>query len=309
MTVGRTRSAAAVVLCLAVTTSSCSPSGPRPYEPGEISSIELESWTSAEILIDGDTFSDAEMSCIDRVGAGLDPDVLRSGLASSFADSPPEVQRFMTSYFDGCLTDEHMQRWFYTDMVKQRDLGLSEGEAACLSSSVVDLVREHGFAAVFVDRSDSIAADLTARRRACGIGPAKVHLGSDAFHDSGGCNQASFWAVDETGTLALWLSISIGDRRDFQETIELPVPSPSLIELTRGVNLRQGLCGDAVDESYEEHSSTHPVSGTLVLHIGPTPAEGCGTSGELELRDVTFDDGTVIDDYTISTDAIGCFAG
>lgn len=162
MTVGRTRSAAAVVLCLAVTTSSCSPSGPRPYEPGEISSIELESWTSAEILIDGDTFSDAEMSCIDRAGAGLDPDVLRSGLASSFADSPPEVQRFMTSYFDGCLTDEHMQRWFYTDMVKQRDLGLSEGEAACLSSSVVDLVREHGFAAVFVDRSDSIAADLTA---------------------------------------------------------------------------------------------------------------------------------------------------
>ncbi|MEN9646002.1 MAG: hypothetical protein RL238_2671 [Actinomycetota bacterium] len=138
--------------------------------------------------------------------------------------------------------------------------------------------------------------------------PAVEPIGSDTFTESGGCNQAAFWAADEAGTLSLWLSFDIGGRRDFEDTISLPVSSPSLIELTRGVGLRQGLCGDAIMEPYEETSSTRPVAGTLTLRVGPTPKDGCGTTGEVELRDVAFDDGTVIDRFAIRTESIGCFA-
>ena len=153
-------------------------------------------------------------------------------------------------------------------------------------------------------------AGMAALSVACAGDPAAVEpIGPDVLTESGGCNQAVFWAADEAGTLALRLSFDIGGRRDFEDTISLPVSSPSLIELKRGVGLRQALCGDAITEPYEETSSTRPVSGTLTLRVGPAPTDDCGATGELELRDVEFDDGTVIDSYTIRTESIGCFAG
>ena len=133
-------------------------------------------------------------------------------------------------------------------------------------------------------------------------------LGARSFADAGGCNQVAFWAVDAEATTALWVSLDIGERRDYEETLDLPLPS-SFVELRRGVGLRQALCGDTVAPPYRVDSTAKPMSGQLSLQIGPRPANGCGTTGELNLMDVTFDDGSVIDSLTIRSGEIGCFAG
>jgi hypothetical protein len=133
-------------------------------------------------------------------------------------------------------------------------------------------------------------------------------LGSSSFAESGGCNQVAFWAVDANATTAIWVSLDIGERRDYEETLDLPIPS-SFVELRRGVGLRQSLCGDQITPPYQVDSTAKPVSGQLSLQIGPSPTNGCGTTGVVNLKDVTFDDGSVIDSLAIRTGAIGCFAG
>ena len=166
---------AAVVFAVCYSLVSCGSDAPRSYEPGEISQVELDSWKSAEILVGSDTFEGEELKCIDHVGADVDPDVLRASQSQTFAEVPADVRDFIAGYFDECLTDEHMKRWFYTDILKQGDLGFSEEHASCLSSSLVEMVHQDGFAAAFDNRSPSIAAELETNRQACGIiGPSVV---------------------------------------------------------------------------------------------------------------------------------------
>lgn len=140
--------------------------------------------------------------------------------------------------------------------------------------------------------------------------PAPESLDSSSFAASGGCNQAAFWAVNAEETTALWVSLDLGERRDDEETLPLPLTSASsMLELRRGVGLRQPLCGDTIAPPYQVDSAATPVSGTAVVRIGPPPTDGCGTTGSLGLRDVVFSDGTTIDSLDIETEAIGCFAG
>ena len=135
-------------------------------------------------------------------------------------------------------------------------------------------------------------------------------LDASSFAATGGCNQVAFWAVDAESTTALWVSLDIGERRDFEEPFQLPLTSASSrFELRRGVGLRQPLCGDTIAPPYQVDSTATPVSGSATLRIGPPVAEHCGVSGEVRLRDVVFDDGTMIASLDIETKAVGCFAG
>lgn len=154
-----------VIACLAPACSDAE----EAYTPGAIGQMELDSWTSHGIFVSGDTFSDAKLRCIDRVGRHLDPTVRRSSPERTYADAPAVVQQFVAAYFDECLSDAHMARWFYTDILGQEDLGFSEEHAVCLSTPLVELVHANGLASVFVDRSPDIAQQLEDRRLACGI--------------------------------------------------------------------------------------------------------------------------------------------
>ena len=135
-------------------------------------------------------------------------------------------------------------------------------------------------------------------------------LDAGSFAATGGCNQVAFWAVDAASTTALWVSLDIGERRDFEEPLLLPLASASSrFELRRGVDLRQALCGDTIAPPYQVDSTATPVSGTATVRIGPPGDEHCGVTGAVALRDVVFDDGTTIDSLDIETTAVGCFAG
>lgn len=147
-------------------------------------------------------------------------------------------------------------------------------------------------------RPPSLTATLSGQR-----------LDGKSFASSGGCNRVAFWAVDSAEATAVWVSLEVGDEWDFDTTYQLPLPT-SFIELRRGASLGQALCGDVVvAPPYRVDSSADPVSGTLSLRVGPRPAEGCGTVGELALDNVVFDDGTVVEELTIASGDIGCFVG
>lgn len=149
-------------------TSACA-NGSEPYEPGAVAAAVREQWQAAEILVNGDDFTEPELRCIDSAGATVTADDIASGGSQTFAESPEEVQDFIESYFDECLTDAHLQRWLYTDMTDRPDLAFTDEKSACLSQSLVGLVRREGFAAVFRDRTPSAAAELEKLRQACGI--------------------------------------------------------------------------------------------------------------------------------------------
>jgi hypothetical protein len=154
---------------LAVTSASACTSGEDQYAPGEVAGAVRKQWLTAEILVDGDDFSDSELRCIDRVGEALTGDDVEVSTSRTFAEAPEAVQDFMESYFDECLTDAHLQRWFFTDMTDRPDLAFTDEKSACLSQALVGLVRREGFADVFRDLAPDAAAELEQLRQACGI--------------------------------------------------------------------------------------------------------------------------------------------
>jgi hypothetical protein len=164
---GRVRKLLAGLLTM-TSASGCTSSGDE-YAPGEVAKAVREQWLAAEILVEADDFSQSELRCIDRVGEGLTGDDIEAGTSRTFAETPEAVQDFMESYFDECLTDAHLQRWFFTDMTGRADLAFTDEKSACLSQTLVGLVRREGFADVFRDRTPEAAGELEQLRQACGI--------------------------------------------------------------------------------------------------------------------------------------------
>lgn len=68
---------------------------------------------------------------------------------------------------DECYDDERLTRFFLVDMEAQ-DLG-TDASRACMAPGLVDLVREHGFSDVFVDRPVAVPSELNELRATCGI--------------------------------------------------------------------------------------------------------------------------------------------
>lgn len=142
-----------------------------PYVPGEIATIERQQWRDAGIFDGADDFSDDELRCIDAAGADIAAPDLAAAADQTFAQASNDVRAYKAMVFDGCLSADHLERWFFTDMLNQAEsAGFTPGSAGCLSERLVGLLRAHGFDATFVTRSEEAFVGLVLDRTACGIG-------------------------------------------------------------------------------------------------------------------------------------------
>lgn len=128
------------------------------------------------------------------------------------------------------------------------------------------------------------------------------------FVQSGGCNEAVFWAVNDGETVALRISTKVPPDRSAR-TIDLASSTDTVVELMRGTSLVMVLCSDATDETYRFDSSATAVTGTAAISFGEgaTLCRDGGYDGAVLLEDVTFSDGTTIDSLRVTSNSIGCF--
>lgn len=140
------------------------------------------------------------------------------------------------------------------------------------------------------------------------VGVAEPEGAQPAFDQTGGCNEATFWAANDGGTIALHIRTTVPMDRARTVEVDLARPGETLVELQRGTSLGQSLCGDVIDETYQLTSSVRAVSGTATFSFGSGRslcADG-GYDGTAELSDVTFSDGTHLDSLVVTSTTIGC---
>lgn len=157
------------VASLMTALSGCASDGAHGYSPGEVAIAIGDSWERQQIFVDGDSFSAAEQRCIDRVGRDISVADVEASHHQTFAQSPERVKDFMAAMFDECLTDAHMQRWFFTDMDGRQDLMFTDEKADCLSQALPELVHDVGYVDLFRERTPTAAAGLERARKSCGI--------------------------------------------------------------------------------------------------------------------------------------------
>ena len=130
------------------------------------------------------------------------------------------------------------------------------------------------------------------------------------FDQTGGCNEATFWAVNDDQTVGLDVRTIVPIDRAKVVEVDLAKPGETFVELQRGTSLRMSLCGDVtVVGTYQLTSAVRAVSGTATFSFG-VGRSGCadgGYDGTAELSDVKFIDGTHIDSLVVSSSTIGCF--
>jgi hypothetical protein len=159
-----------------------------------------------------------------------------------------------------------------------------------------------------IDSSTSTTVQaVEASNKPPGLPPTST-VNAATFTEHGGCEQAAFWATNESQTIALLLFLPVGDKRPYKATLDAAVVVR--FELQRGTGLRDGQCNDAADGSiYRVQSVTAAVAGVVTVEIRDDPTAPCGTHGALGLRNVTFDDGTEMASLEVDTDSIGCHTG
>jgi len=130
------------------------------------------------------------------------------------------------------------------------------------------------------------------------------------FDQTGGCSEATFWAVNDEETVGLEVRTVVPIDRAKVVEVDLARPSETFVELQHGSSLRMSLCGDVIDVgTYQLTSAVRAVSGSATFSFG-VGRSGCadgGYDGTAELSDVTFSDGTHIDSLVVSSTTIGCF--
>lgn len=130
------------------------------------------------------------------------------------------------------------------------------------------------------------------------------------FDQTGGCSEATFWAVNDEETVGLEVRTVVPIDRAKVVEVDLARPGETFVELQHGSSLRMSLCGDVIDVgTYQLTSAVRAVSGSATFSFG-VGRSGCadgGYDGTAELSDVTFSDGTHIDSLVVSSTTIGCF--
>lgn len=130
------------------------------------------------------------------------------------------------------------------------------------------------------------------------------------FGQTGGCNEATFWAVNDEETVGLEVRTIVPIDRAKVVEVDLAKPGETFVELQHGTSLRMSLCGDVIAVgTYKLTSAVRAVSGSATFSFGAgrSRCANGGYDGTAELSDVTFSDGTHIDTLVVSSTTIGCF--
>lgn len=130
------------------------------------------------------------------------------------------------------------------------------------------------------------------------------------------CGDAYFWAVTDSGDVAVTVSMKARGRSLVEATaLEFSVPSAAAtVEVLEGENLARNFCTDMLDAASEPKVRQDAVAGQGTITLEPMP-EGpdslsCGSvSGELELTDLEADNGTTFASIRVTSDSIGCDSG
>jgi hypothetical protein len=130
----------------------------------EVARLVEEHWSEHGRFIPGDEFSQAERACIASRSGSVDP---RALAAAGEGGVVPRLRAFVAPYADACLTDEHLVYYFQVDLL---ELDVPSREAVCQAPGMLRIVREHGFAAVFEDRTTEIADEVAAVNADCEVG-------------------------------------------------------------------------------------------------------------------------------------------
>lgn len=131
-----------------------------------------------------------------------------------------------------------------------------------------------------------------------------------------GCGDVYFWAATDSGDIAVTVSLEArGRSSDKATTLEFVLPSPTVaVEVLDGDHLDRNFCTDVFDGDAEPRRRQAAVSGTGTVTLDPLPegpdSVSCGSvAGELELRDLEAEDGTLFAPIRVSSDSIGCYSG
>lgn len=160
----------------------------------------------------------------------------------------------------------------------------------------------------------ALAIVLTPGLAACSDGrPDTTPAPSIELDQSGACGDTYFWAANETGDIAVTITVDARTRSDHAPTvIEFERPDDGLtIEVLRGSDLPRNFCNDVIDLD-SEPTSTMPAtagSGEIVLEPPIDAANGCGSTGSVRADGLTAQDGTTFEPIAITSDSIGCYAG
>ncbi|HET6663256.1 MAG TPA: hypothetical protein VFG94_03325 [Acidimicrobiales bacterium] len=157
------------------------------------------------------------------------------------------------------------------------------------------------------------ASALAAAVTACGGDdePSEVVLaGGDA------CGDALFWATTAADDVAVTVFVDAVERSSLEPTIlEYVLPDPAVqIEIVEGEALSRNFCTDVIDAASEERSRQGVTEGEVTVTLDPASGAqdpfSCGSvSGKLELHGLVAEDGTTFAPVTVTSDAIGCYAG
>lgn len=130
------------------------------------------------------------------------------------------------------------------------------------------------------------------------------------------CGDAYFWAVTESGDVAVTVTVEAKDRSHLDATtLEFVLPDAGVeVEVLEGENLGRNFCTDLPDPASDPRSRQVAAAGEGKLTLDPAPggpnAFTCGTvTGELELNGLVAKDGTTFAPIRITSDSIGCYAG
>ena len=131
-----------------------------------------------------------------------------------------------------------------------------------------------------------------------------------------GCGDASFWATTAADDVAVTVHVDARDRSLLEPTtLEYVLPDPAVeVEILEGDGLSRNFCTDAIDSASEPQRRRLATAGEVTVTLDPPPGGpdvfGCGSvSGKLELHGIVAEDGTTFAPVTVTSDAIGCYAG
>jgi hypothetical protein len=130
------------------------------------------------------------------------------------------------------------------------------------------------------------------------------------------CGDALFWATTAADDVAVTVFVDAVDRSLLEPTVlEYDLPDPAVqVEILEGDALSRNFCTDVIDSASEERSRQVATGGQVTVTLDPPP-EGqapftCGNvSGKLELHGLVAEDGTTFAAVSVTSDAIGCYAG
>ena len=130
------------------------------------------------------------------------------------------------------------------------------------------------------------------------------------------CGDVYFWAATKSGDIAVTVSFEARGRSgDEATTLGFVLPSPTVaVEVLEGDRLDRNFCTDVLDGGAEPRRRQAAVSGKGTVTLDPLPegpdSVSCGSvAGELELRDLQAEDGTLFAPIRVSSDSIGCYSG